>query len=104
MGPEEVDQRGVRIGFMVGMNMVNSVNSDPSRWGVLEAADTENCKRVFDPCWRFETAVGEQAMVADCDPLPEDVDPNQHGDEADPRKEVGDQSQQAKQVDNQNGP
>ena len=43
-------------------------------------------------------------MVADRDPLPEYVDANQHGDEADPGKEIGNERHQAEKVDNQNGP
>ncbi len=43
-------------------------------------------------------------MIADRDALTKDMNANQHGNEANPRKEIWNEGHEAEQVHNQNGP
>ena len=89
---------------MIRVNVVNTVDRDPASWRILQATDTENGERVLDPSRRLKAAVRQQAVVPNRYPLPEDMDPNHHRDEANPGKKIRDERQETKQVDNQNGP
>lgn len=104
VGPKKIDQGRMGVGLVIGVNVVNTMNRNPASRGILKAADTENSKRMFHPPRGFETAVRQQSMVADRDALTEHMDTDQHGDEADPRKEIGDQRHQPEQVNDQNSP
>ena len=75
--------------------MVNTVDGNPSRGRVFEAADTQYCEGMLDPSRSFEASVGQQPVVADRDSLSENVDTNKHGKESNPRKKVGDQGHEA---------
>ena len=81
---------------MIRVDVVNAVDRDPTSRRILQATDTENGERVLDPSRRFETAVRQQAVVANRYPLPEDMDANQHRDEANPGKKIRDERQEPK--------
>src|SRR5262245_61511730 len=65
MGPEEIDQRAVRVGLLVGMLVVTTVDRDPARRGVLQAAKPQDRQRVLEPFRTSEAAMGEQPMVTE---------------------------------------
>ena len=99
MRPEKRYQRRVRIGLLVGMDMVDAVHRHPAGGRIFEATDPEDGEGMLDPGDGLEAAVREEAVVADRDPLPEDMDPDHHRPEADPGEELRREGQQRQQVD-----
>ena len=97
--PKKRHQRRMGVGLLVGMDMVDTVHRHPAGGRILEAADPEDGEGMFDPGDGLEAAVREEAVVADRDPLPEDMDPDHHRPETDPREELRHESQQCQQVD-----
>ena len=84
--------------------MVDAVDGNPTSRRVFEAADPQYGKRMFNPSGSFEASVRKQSVVTDRDSLSENVNPDKHGDEADPREEIGDQCHESEEMDNQNSP
>jgi hypothetical protein len=64
VAPEEVHQRAVRIGLLVGMLVVNSMHRHPTRRSILQRANAENGERMLEPFRRHEPLVREQSVVA----------------------------------------
>ena len=62
VAPEEIDQRAVRVGLLVGVLVVPAMDGDPARRRVLQAADAENRERVFQP---FRAAEARGASAGD---------------------------------------
>ena len=87
------------VGLLVGMDVMNAVHRHPASGRILEAADPENGEAMLHPRRRLETAVREEPVVADRDPLPEDMDPDHHRPESDPGKELREEGEQRQQVD-----
>ena len=96
--PKEIDQWSVRVRLVVGMHVVDSVDHDPTDWGIFKATNTEDRKDVFDPARGFERAMGQESVIADGDALAEDMDAGQHEKESDPTEAVRDQRQQPEQM------
>jgi hypothetical protein len=49
MGPKEVHQWGMRIGLIIGVDMVDAMDCYPASWGVFKAANAENREAAFNP-------------------------------------------------------
>ncbi len=49
MGPKEVHQRGMRIGLIIGVDMVDAMDRYPSSRGVFQAANAKDRKGAFHP-------------------------------------------------------
>jgi hypothetical protein len=99
MGPEEINQRGVRIGLFVRVDVMDAMDRYPARRGVFHATNPEDRKGSLDPNGGFETAMGQQAMVADGDTLPKDVDSQDGGENGWPPKERWHEGQQCQGMD-----
>jgi hypothetical protein len=59
MSPKKIDPRGMRIGLMVAMLVVHSMDGNPSRRGILERADSANRDEMLEPLGAFETSVSQ---------------------------------------------
>src|SRR5262245_30447036 len=65
--PEEIDQRTVRVGLLVGVLVVPAMDRDPACRGVLQTAESEDGERVLEPFRAAETPVRQQAVIAEVD-------------------------------------
>lgn len=87
--PQEIDQRRVWVRLVVAVLMVHSVNSDPSSGAVLQVAHAQDRERVFHPLGAFESAVGEQPVIANRDAEhAEDKVPGDSGDQSRPSEQI----------------
>ena len=99
VAPEPIDHRRVRIGFMVGVLMMQPMHEHPPRGRLLQIADAQDRQRVLEPERAFEAAVCEQAMKAGPDSQrAEDVIPNRQPQHAPPAEEVGQERQRNQQM------
>ncbi len=76
--PEGAIDRRVRIAFLVGILVVNTVGGDPEDRSALEREAAARSDEVLDPLGGAEATVREQAVVRDADA---DVDGEEVGDE-----------------------
>ncbi len=63
--PNEIDKGRVRIGLMVAVLMMHSMDRDPSRRRILKSTDAADSHRVFEPLGAFESSMRKQSMIAD---------------------------------------
>lgn len=92
MGPEKGREWCVGIGLVIAMLMVHTMDGDPASWTILQIADTENGEGMFKPFGADESAMGEEAMIADGDPKHAEGEVTGDGDEeSGPREEPGDE-------------
>src|SRR3984885_1013706 len=80
--PEEVDQRAVRIGALVGTMVMHAMGRHPPRRRILDTPDGEKRKAMLEPERALEAAMGEQAMIAKVHPagaIDIDTDKGEHG-------------------------
>ena len=86
--PQEIDERAVRVGAVVGMFVMNTVHGNPASGRVLHRADAEDRKKVFEPFWRGKPLVGQQSVVAQIDAQgAKHVEPHDAQHDAGPAKE-----------------
>ena len=89
MTPQEVHQRTVRIGSIVGVLVMDAVHRNPAGGGVLHGADAQDRERVFQPLRTGETLMGEQSVIAKVDPQrAEHVEAKNREHDARPTEEV----------------
>jgi hypothetical protein len=102
MPPKKVNPGGMRIGLMVTVLMVHSMDRDPSRRRILKCTDSANRDEMLEPLGAFKTSVSQQPMVTDRypEPIKEDMggDPDT---QTAPRKEAWKKRQNSQQVDGQ---
>jgi hypothetical protein len=67
MRPEEASQRAMRILVFVCVLVVPPVHCDPVRRRILQRANREERKAVFEPARACEAAMREQSVIADVD-------------------------------------
>jgi len=59
MPPEKINPGGMRIGLMVTVLMVHSMDRDPSRRRILKGADSANRDEMLEPLGAFKTSVSQ---------------------------------------------
>src|SRR5712672_1579271 len=67
MPPKKTHQGTVGVRLFVSILMMAAVYGNPARGSVLQATESEDRERMFQPFWTAETAVREQAMVTEVD-------------------------------------
>src|SRR5215470_254111 len=99
VAPEEIDQRAVWVGLLVGVLVVAAVDRNPARRSVLQAAKPKERERVLEPFRAAEAAVGEQAMITEVNAEhAEHVVAHDRKDHAGPAEKPWHQRQQREQV------
>ena len=68
------------------MNMVHSMDANPSRGSILHRADSKNRDEVLHPLGRLENAMSQQSVVTNSDTLTKKVNAYNKSDEARPIK------------------
>ena len=104
VAPKESDQGAVWVGLLVRELVMQAVDQYPAGRRVLQTADSDDRKRVFQPQRAVKTAMRQQSVIAEIDPeRAKDVNPNYQGNDSGPAEEPWNEREASEQMNENDG-
>ncbi len=98
MTPQEVDERAVRVGLLVGKDVMHPMHGHPLGRGILQGTLCEEGETVLEPLGHGEAAVSQQPVVAQRDAQAIERHAQNGQSDSGPAKQPGNERRQGRQM------